>query len=73
MLLKPKSLSKLLSNGLGNSLVYGPEEPMISKIRDQFLTNVTIKIDEIQTRLFAVLVIGRHLDRADCSLPGDRQ
>lgn len=39
-------LSKLLSNGLGNSLVYGPEEPMINKIRDQYLTNITLKVDD---------------------------
>ena len=39
-------LAKLLSNGLGNGLVYGPEEPMISKIRDQYLTNVTVKVDD---------------------------
>lgn len=39
-------LAKLLSNGLGNKLVYGPEEPMVNKIRDQFLTNITIKVND---------------------------
>jgi primosomal protein N' (replication factor Y) len=46
-----QKLTDLMIRGLGKSRVLGPQEPVISKIRNQYLTEVYIKLEKSMGKL----------------------